>query len=228
MKVRVGFSPLEPLAAPLAIVVDVLRATSTICQALAAGFERVTCVGEIEDARARAHAGVALAGERENVRIAGFDFGNSPREFEQLSVGASSLVMTTTNGTRLLLGAAARCEVVLVGSLLNLEALVDVAAAASEVAILCAGVEGRFAIDDAYVAGRIAVLLGGEPDDAAVAAIHLAGSFRSALEGIGAGTSADNLRSTGLADDIAFCAQESVLALVPRVVERGELAVVVA
>jgi 2-phosphosulfolactate phosphatase len=228
VRVRVGLSPLEQLVAPLAIVIDVLRATSTICQALAAGIEQVTCVGEVDEARVRAGAGVALAGERHNVRIEGFDFGNSPREFEQPPRGVTSLVLTTTNGTRLLLGAAARCETVLVGSLLNLDALVDAASGASEVAVLCAGVEGRFAIDDAYVAGRVAALLGGEPDDAAIAAIRLAGALGAALDGIGGGTSADNLRATGLAEDIAFCARESVLDVVPRVVERSQLAVAIA
>src|SRR5262249_55321708 len=78
---KVGFTPVEQVAAPLAIVIDVLRATSTICQALASGYERVICAGEIEDARALAGDGVALAGERGNVRIDGFDYGNSPREF---------------------------------------------------------------------------------------------------------------------------------------------------
>jgi 2-phosphosulfolactate phosphatase len=228
VRVRVGFTPLEPLAAPLGIVIDVLRATSTICQALAGGIERVTCVAEVADARARAGEGVGLAGERENVRIEGFDFGNSPREFVGAVPGLSRLVLTTTNGTRLLLAAAARCDTVLVGSLLNLDALVAAARGAEEVAVLCAGVEGEFAIDDAYVAGRIAAALDGEPDDAAIAAIRLAGSFGSALEAIGAGISAENLRVTGLADDIAFCAQESVLTHVPRVIERGEHAVEIA
>jgi len=106
VRVRVGFSPLEPVAAPVAIVIDVLRATSTICQALAAGVERVTCVGEIEAARALAADGIALAGERENVRIEGFDFGNSPREFVGPLLEVANLVLTTTNGTRLLLAAA--------------------------------------------------------------------------------------------------------------------------
>ena len=81
VQVRVGFTPGEQVAAPVGIVIDVLRATSTICQALAGGYERVVCVGEVDDARALAGAGVALAGERDNVRIDGFDFGNSPREF---------------------------------------------------------------------------------------------------------------------------------------------------
>ena len=81
VRVRVGFTPVDEVTAPLGIVIDVLRATSTICQALASGYERVVCVGEIDDARALAGPGVALAGERGNFRIDGFDFGNSPREF---------------------------------------------------------------------------------------------------------------------------------------------------
>jgi 2-phosphosulfolactate phosphatase len=227
LRVRVGLTPGEQVAAPLGIVIDVLRATSTICQALASGFERVVCVGEVDDARKLAGPGVALAGERHNVLIEGFDFGNSPREL----VGpakARTLVLTTTNGTRALLAAAERCETVLVASLLNLGAVVAEARRANEVAILCAGVEGAFAIDDAYVAGRIASALDGTADDAAIAAIRLAGVFASAGDGIGAGVSAANIRRVGLDEDIAFCARESVLDRVPRVVERAALSVVIA
>ncbi len=227
MRVRVGFTPAERVAAPVGIVIDVLRATSTICQALASGYERVVSVAEIEHARALAGDGVALAGERANVLIDGFDFGNSPREFLE-PPSCSTLVMTTTNGTRLLLAAAARCETVLVASLLNLAAVVDAARGAADVAVLCAGVEGAFAIDDAYVAGRIAAALGGIPDDAAAAAIRLTGSFATAEEGIGAGVSAANIRNALLDEDIAWCAQESILALVPRVVARREGAVEIA
>ena len=205
-----------------------LRATSTICQALAGGYERVVCVAEVEDARALAGEGVALAGERHNVRIDGFDFGNSPREFAGAAHPRSTLVLTTTNGTRLLLAAAARCETVLVASLLNLDAVVAAARDAGEVAVLCAGVEGAFALDDAYVAGRIAAALGGEPDDAAIAAVRLAASFASPEEGIGGGISADNIRRAHLDDDIPWCAQESVLDLVPRIVARHEASVEIA
>jgi 2-phosphosulfolactate phosphatase len=227
MRVRVGFTPAERVAAPVGIVIDVLRATSTICQALASGYERVVSVAEVEHARALAGDGVALAGERANVLIDGFDFGNSPREFLE-PPSHSTLVMTTTNGTRLLLAAAARCETVLVASLLNLDAVVEEARGGTDVAVLCAGVEGAFAIDDAYVAGRIAAALGGEPDDAAAAAIRLAGSFAIAEEGIGAGISADNIRNAKLDEDIAWCARESVLEIVPRVVARRDGAVEIA
>ncbi len=228
MRVRVGFTPAEQVEAPVGIVVDVLRATSTICQALAAGYERVVCVGEIDDARALAGDGVLLAGERHNVRIDGFDFGNSPREFAGGAEARSTLVLTTTNGTGALLAAAARCETVLVASLLNLDAVVAAVRSAGEVAVLCAGVEGAFAIDDAYLAGRIAAALGGEPDDAAIAAIRIAAAFSSAEDGIGGGISAENIRNAGLEEDIPWCARESVFDVVPRVVKREPSSVEIA
>ena len=218
MRVHVAFTPAEEVSAPLGIVVDVLRATSTICQALAAGYRRVLCCAEVEEARAVAEqeGNAVLGGERRTVRIPGFDFGNSPREF--LEAAAGTLVLTTTNGTRLLVSAAARCELVLVGSLLNLSAVALAARAegADDVAVLCAGVRGELAMDDAYCAGRIAEALDGEPTDSGAAAIRLSLTFADAEEGLSTSQSARNLRESGLEDDIAWCAQESVLDVVPR------------
>lgn len=213
MRVHVAFTPAEEAAAPLGIVVDVLRATSTIAQALAAGYRRVLCCAEIEEARAlRAETpGSLVGGERDAVRIEGFDAGASPREF--LEPRAGTLILSTTNGTRAILTAASRCEEVLLGSLLNLEA---VAAAARErgmdVAIFCAGFKGAFALDDAYCAGRIVELLDAERSDAAIAAGLVARSFASAHEGLLART----YGPPGLEADIAYCARESVLDTVPR------------
>jgi len=218
MRVHVAFTPAEEVFAPIGVVVDVLRATSTIAQSLASGYRRVLCCQEVEDARAVAAAegDAVLAGERGTVRVDGFDFGNSPGEFVEPAAG--TLVLTTTNGTRLLLAAAARCDLVLVGSLLNLEAVVTAVRSrgVEDVAVLCAGVKGELALDDAYCAGRIAEALGGEPADSAAAAIRLAHSFGSAEEGLGASQSARNLRASGLEADIAYCARESVLDVVPR------------
>ncbi len=233
MRVHVAFTPAEEVFAPVGIVFDVLRATSTICQALAGGYERVLCAGEVEDARALAAdaGGAALAGERLCVKIEDFDFGNSPREFANgAAPRGPTLVLTTTNGTRLLLAAAARCETVLVGSLLNLRAVVEAARAsgAEDVAVLCAGVQGELALDDAYCAGRLAEALGGEPADSAAAAIRIARSFASHEEGLGSSKSASNLREAGLDGDITWCAQESLLEVVPRVVSRAGASVQVA
>ena len=222
MRVHVAFTPREAADAPLAVALDVLRATSTICQALAGGYREVVCAGEVEAARALRADGVALAGERACVAIPGFDFGNSPREVAERDPRFERLVLTTTNGTRLLQAAAARHETVLVGSLLNLAAVVAAVrdSGVEEVAILCAGVEGELALDDAYCAGRVAAELGGEPTDAAVAAVRIAAAFASPMEALGTSESAANLRAAALEDDIAWCARESVLDVVPRVGER--------
>jgi len=226
VRVHVAFTPAEAAEAPTGLVVDVLRATSTMCQALASGYSRVLCCAEIEDARALAETeGPAkLAGERRLEHIEGFDFGNSPRELEGVPA-AGTLILTTTNGTRLLVAAAECYERVYVGSLLNLDA---VAAAAresgEEVAVLCAGVLGELALDDAYCAGRIAQAIGGEPTDSAQAAIRLAESFPNALEGLGASRSAANLRRHGMEADVDVCARESVLDVVPRYIRRVGLA----
>jgi 2-phosphosulfolactate phosphatase len=213
VRVEVAFTPAETAAAPTAIVVDVLRATSTMAQALASGYRRILCCAEIDEARSlRESLADALGGgERNAVRIAGFDVGASPREF--LEARAETLILSTTNGTRTILAAAKSCDEVLLGSLLNLAA---VAAAALErggdVLVVCAGFKGTFALDDAYCAGRIVQLLDAERADSALAAELLARAFPSAHEALNART----YGPPGLEEDIAFCARESVLEVVPR------------
>jgi 2-phosphosulfolactate phosphatase len=219
VRVDVAFTPEEARAAPTGLVIDVIRATSTICQALASGYERVFCAAEVDEARALRDAlgaGV-LGGERDNVLIDGFDLGNSPREYLEARDGP--LVLTTTNGTRAIVSTAARCERVLVASLLNLGAVVEAARAHDEdVVVVCAGVQGTLALDDAYVAGRIVQLLGWERTDASEAAVRLATTWSEAEEAFRASRSGRNLMRNApeLEDDLAFCARESALDVVPR------------
>jgi 2-phosphosulfolactate phosphatase len=233
MRVQVAFTPAEvPVAARanpgqpfsgnasvaswggVGIVVDVLRATSTIAQALASGYERVYCCAEIDEALAlREQLGEGLlGGERNAVRIEGFDVGASPREF----VGeprARTVIFSTTNGTRAILETAARGEEVLLGSLLNLDAVAEAARERGEdIGLVCAGFQRQFALDDAYCAGRIVGLLGGEPSDSAKAAHAIARAWPDAHEGLLART----YGPPGLEEDIAYCAQVSVLDVVPR------------
>src|SRR3954463_10345747 len=169
-------------------------------QALASGYERVLCCAEIEEARTLAEvAGPArLAGERSLEAIPGFDFGNSPREVAA-HAPAPTLILTTTNGTKLLVSAAARFERVYVGSLLNLDAVAEAARAhGADVAVLCAGVLGELALDDAYCAGRIADALGGDRTDSATAAVRLASTYESARDALAHSRSGWNLRNHGL------------------------------
>ena len=219
MRVHVAFTPTEASDARTAIVIDVLRATSTIAQALAAGYRRVLCCAEIEEARSlrAAEPDALLAGERLCVRIPGFDRGNSPREFT--SGKGETVILTTTNGTRAIASAASRCDTILAGSLLNLDAVVAaVRDVAADVVLVCAGVKGEFALDDAYCAGRMADLLAGDMSDAAEAAIRLARSFSEPRAGLAASQSGRNLVDAGLDEDIDWCARESVLDVVPRFV----------
>lgn len=214
MRIDVAFTPAEAGPAHVAIVVDVMRATSTIAQALASGYRRVLCCGEIDDARALGEQlgdNAVVGGEREAVQIAGFDLGASPRDY--LEPRAETAILTTTNGTRTTLAAAANAEHVLLGSLLNLDA---VAAAAREpgedITVVCAGYQGAFAVDDAYCAGRIVSLLDGERTDAAVASAAIARAYPTAWEGVNART----YGPPGLEDDLRWCTQENTLSVVPR------------
>jgi 2-phosphosulfolactate phosphatase len=211
MRIDVAFTPAEAAPAPIAIVVDVLRATSTIAQALAAGYRRVLCCVEIEEAlELRAEVPDSLVGgERDAVRVEGFDFGASPREF--LEARAETLILSTTNGTRAILRAANRCEEVLLGSLLNLAAVAHVIEHVDSV-VVCAGFKGAFALDDAYCAGRIVEVVGSDRSDAAIAAELVAGAFPTAIDGLNART----YGPPGLEQDIAYCAQENILDVVPR------------
>ncbi|HEX2288440.1 MAG TPA: 2-phosphosulfolactate phosphatase [Gaiellaceae bacterium] len=210
MRVHVVFTPDEVLESPVAVVVDILRATSTIAQALASGYRRVYCCREVEDAQAlREKLGEGLlGGERKAVKIGGFDIGASP--WEVLEPRSETLIYSTTNGTRAVLAAASACRKVLLGSLLNLSAVA--AAVKDDCVIVCAGFQGQFALDDAYCAGRIVELLGGEVTDAAKASAILARSFSTAHEALLART----YGPPGLEEDIRFCAQEDVIDVVPR------------
>jgi 2-phosphosulfolactate phosphatase len=213
MRVEVAFTPGEPTSAPLAIVVDVMRATSTIAQALAAGYPRVLAAAGIDEAlKLREELGEGiLGGERQAVKIEGFDVGASPLEF--LQPRDEPVIFSTTNGTRAILAAAARGKQVLLGSLLNLGAVARAAAESGEdVVVVCAGFQGRFAIDDAYCAGRIVQLLDGERGDAAKASELIAAAYPEAIDGINART----YGPPGMEQDIAWVSRVDALDVVPR------------
>jgi 2-phosphosulfolactate phosphatase len=211
VRIHVAFTPAERIDTKIGIVVDVLRMTSTVAQALAAGYQRVLCCREIEEARVLKETleNAIVGGEREAKKIDGFDVGASPREF--LEPRAETLILSTTNGTGAILTTAENCEQVYLGSLLNLDA-VAAAARGEDVTVVCAGFKGAFALDDAYCAGRIVQLLDGDPTDAALASDLLARSFPDAHQALLART----YGPPGLEEDIAYCAQENLLDVVPR------------
>ncbi len=235
VKLHVALGPRDPAPADVAIVVDCIRATTTISHALDNGYASVTCVGEVADAHAERADGVLLGGERHGVLIEGFDLGNSPAEYAERK--GDRLVLTTTNGTRAILQSVDEATTVLVGALVNAQALVDVALSAvpadGMIVVRCAGVRGEVALDDAYVAGvllqRLAESLTGSiATDGARTALAIARAYPDALTALNDSQSARDLDGTGHEADIARCAQVDSLASAPRVTEAQPGRVVVA
>lgn len=233
-RIDVYFSPSElrrELKGKVAVVVDVLRATSTIVEAFANGAKTIYPVATTEDAvnlkQTLDREDVLLSGERRSRPIEGFDLGNSPREFTAEAVADKTIIMTTTNGTpALLLGDTAdRC---IVAAFLNLDAVAsELAEGDRPVAILCAGREGRFATEDALFAGLLVRSIRAKRtgavrlNDAAFAATALERRYRVHLHRVVAHTSAARqIIDAGLAEDIAYCLTVSRHNVVPVMSDR--------
>ncbi|GAB6136910.1 2-phosphosulfolactate phosphatase [Halanaerobaculum tunisiense] len=138
------------------VVIDVLRATSTIVTALANDALEVLPVVSIQEANllaSKLDQEYLVAGERQGVKIDYFDLGNSPCDYTADQVADKRVVLTTTNGTKCFARLDEANEV-LIASLLNLEAVVARLQQESEVVFCCAGVEGQFALDDFVTAGK--------------------------------------------------------------------------
>jgi 2-phosphosulfolactate phosphatase len=171
---RLNVHPLPQLVPPNAlaggttVVIDLLRATSTICQALASGAVEVVPFLEIADARSAAEAApdrerILLGGERHGKRIEGFDLGNSPTEYTPDVVAGRRVFLTTTNGTRAL-DHARQARRIVAGALVNLSAVVASLRKEPRIDILCAGTGGEVTREDLLAAGAMVERLTDEGD----------------------------------------------------------------
>jgi len=143
------------LAGKAAVVIDVLRATSVMVTALGNGAGSVIPVSSPDEALLIKAPGRLLCGEREAVRIAGFDCGNSPLEFTTERVMGKTLVMTTTNGTEAILRSV-NARVVMIGSFLNLDRIIlELVRLELPVELVCSGTKGEFSLDDFLLAGAL-------------------------------------------------------------------------
>ncbi len=231
-------------AGGIAVVIDVLRASTTIITALAHGAAGVRPVLTVEEALAEAAAGdVMLGGERGGRQIDGFDFGNSPLEYGRDRVGGRSVVITTTNGTAALHASAGAAEV-LIGAIVNRSA---VAAAAHTLAIkhggcdihlVCAGTDGAVTEEDLLAAGAIldaAVRHDGCTEDAFdETGLQALGLFRATVAARPAATDAiahaftssiggRNLIEIGMEADLPASAAIDSYSVVPRLGSDGQL-----
>lgn len=210
------------------LVIDVLRASTSIAAALNNGARAVIPFQGVDEAMTRARSlersDVLLAGERKMVPIRGFDLGNSPREFTPPVVQGKTIVMTTTNGTAALAGAHGAHEV-LVGSFANYAVVVAwlraAARADKSITLVCAGTDGRFALEDAICAGRfvraiarrgIEAELGDAARIAAMIDRQMGADLPSVLRDSEHGRA---LIEAGHGDDVAYCATLDTNPVVP-------------
>ncbi len=154
----------EELAAGVVVVIDVLRASTTITAALAAGASEIVPCLEVEEARQMATrmradatqiAAPVLGGERGGLPIDGFDLGNSPREYTAETVWKRSIVFTTTNGTQAMRLCTA-AQRVLIGSFVNYSATLALLTGERPIHLLCAGTRGKVTREDVLFAGALA------------------------------------------------------------------------
>jgi len=219
MKIDTYFTLAEVDTATLAdatvVVIDVVRATTTIIEALANGARAIYPTGSTEEAvKLAASMGredTLLCGERKGLKVEGFDLGNSPAEFTATAVDGKTLVMSTTNGTRALaVGREGRR--LLPCAFTNLSAVAGALSGDDVVVILCAGREDEFSMDDALCAGHLIGKLvadneeGHEYNDAARAALALASARQPTRDFLALSAGGAATIEIGLADDLDVCA----------------------
>ncbi|GHF95197.1 putative 2-phosphosulfolactate phosphatase [Deinococcus piscis] len=219
-----------------ALVIDVLRATTTATTFLERGADAVMFAPSIEAAhalRASLGTGTLLAGERGGLRIDGFDLGNSPLDAAAREWGGHTLVMNTTNGTDAAHTAVQAAQHVLLACLRNAPAAAARAQALAQggdITVVCAGTDGQVSLDDCYTAGVVVrELLGpaGETDfmlnDSAQMVLALTARWPGPQAALQASAHGQRLLGMGdidlafadLALDVTFCAELGVSDCVP-------------
>lgn len=227
-------SPILPnLEDKLVIVIDVLRATSTMVTALANGCQAIVPALFPEEAMEKRLMlpGALLGGERQAVRIEGFDLGNSPFDYVPEKIGGKRVIMTTTNGTRAI-RAAEGAQTVWMASFLNLQSIVHSIYRRFEekrslmgIVIFCAGTEDRFDLPDTLCAGMLIDTLGEDVqlNDLGEAAKILYRSVQDDLVNVIRNSQhGRRLVELGYERDVIYCATPNVLPIVPALVE-GEI-----
>jgi 2-phosphosulfolactate phosphatase len=209
------------------VVVDTLRATSTVITALNNGCTQVLPVEEVDEAMelriTMKESNAVLGGERDTIKVQGFDFGNSPLEYTPANIMGKTLILTTTNGT-LAVKKARQAENIYIGALIN---GITVASALNradkDTVLLCAGTRNKFSLEDVLTAGYIIYRLrrfggnkGIELDDLGLVAEDLYASYRDDLMGALRGTiHYQILKENSMDKDLEYCLKRDIVRVLP-------------
>ena len=214
------------LADKLIVMIDVLRASSTIVTALANGCRGFIPILSPNQVKKKAEQfekeRVLLGGEREGIKIKGFDLGNSPREYKREAVKDKTIIFSTTNGVKTLEMVKGAYRII-IGSFLNLQAVCNYCTNyKGDILIICAGKEGRFSLEDTACAGMIINSLRDvfpgvcQEADANLTAQLLYVKFgNNILEILRKSQHGRYLESIGLGEDLKFCSQLDLFHIVP-------------
>lgn len=224
-KVEVCLSPhLFPLFNPqmkTVVVIDILRATSTITSALANGARGIIPVETADECLAYQGSGYVLAAERKGKKVEGFDHGNSPLEYPVEVIKDKTLVLTTTNGTKAF-RAAHDAEMVYAGSFLSITALSKILTAEKrDVVLFCAGWKGRVSLEDTLFAGGLIKLLTASDlfsynGDSARIAYGFYTLFEDDLEAaVRQSSHFERLAGLDILEDVAYCFRQDEFDFVP-------------
>jgi len=213
-----------------AVIIDVLRATSTIVTAISNGAKGVIAVEDMGDASKIAQnldsSRYLLCGEKDGVKIEGYNLGNSPREYTSEVVKDKTLILNTTNGT-IAIARSALAKEIIIGSFLNMQEVINqLKKTENEIVLVCAGWRGRLSLEDMLCAGQIVYeLTGGElplnARDGAKVAFGLYEKFGEDLEDI-VKTSNHAMRLQDIigTEDVSYCCQVDISDVLP-VMEDG-------
>jgi len=205
----------------IVVIIDIFRATSSICYGIENGAAAIIPVAEVEECEAYREQGLdyLLAAERNGEVVTGFDFGNSPFSYTKEKVAGKTVVLTTTNGTQAL-HLSRNAKKVVIGSFLNLTSLSDwLKTQDKNVLLVCAGWKNNFNLEDTLFAGAVVDQLKDfnfKLDDAAIAANDLFQIGKNDINQYLKKTShGERLKKLGIEKDIEFCLQVDLTTAIP-------------
>jgi 2-phosphosulfolactate phosphatase len=213
--------PLYNVEEYIVVIIDIFRATSSICYGIENGAEAIIPVSQVEECSAYREKGLdyLLAAERDGKVVDGFDFGNSPFSYTAEKVAGKTVVLTTTNGTHAL-HLSRSAKKIVIGSFLNLTALSNWLKTQQEnILLVCAGWKNNFNLEDTLFAGAVIEQLkttSFELDDAAIAANDLFQLGKDDINHYLKKTShGERMKKLGIEKDIEFCLQVDIATAIP-------------
>lgn len=223
-KVEVCFTPallpLYEIEEAIVVIIDIFRATSSICYGFENGAKAIIPVATVEECQSYENRAYLLAAERDGKVVEGFDFGNSPFSYTKDKIEGKTIVLTTTNGTHAINLSKEKAKQIIIGSFFNLDAICNYLKNQDQnVLLLCAGWKNKFNLEDSLFAGAVAHQLkiaGFISDDAATASEDLFLLAKNDLFSYTSKTShSDRLKKLGIEEDIKFCLNQNITQKIP-------------